>query len=76
MELVHVTATTQELQQTAIMLSEKLAQPFYTDERKKGISQYLGYLFFELNARQGQYLNAEQKSKIDEFNEAKGYMVE
>ena len=66
-ELIHVSATTLELQETVVLLSEKLAQPFYSDERKLGISQYLGYLFFELS---------ERKREIAEFEEARGYLVE
>ena len=66
-ELIHVSATTLELQETVVLLSEKLAQPFYSDERKLGISQYLNYLFFELDQR---------KLEIAGFNESNGYLVE
>lgn len=55
-ELIHVLATSEELIDTALELSEKRAQAYLTEERKAQISRQMGHIFFELHCREDEEL--------------------
>ena len=50
-ELIHVTATSTELVEEALRLSEHRAQAYLTEGRKEQLTKQMDRIFFELQAR-------------------------
>lgn len=60
-ELIHITASNQELVEAAVELSEKRAQVWLSEERKEQISRKMSHIFFELHCRE-----QEELAKVEE----------
>jgi len=64
-ELVHITATGQELVDRAVELSEHRAQSYLTQARTDEISRQMGHIFFELHCREQELLDIQAKEPHD-----------
>jgi len=62
--LIHVEATNEQLIAEAVELSEHRAQSYLTQERKDGITRQMGYIFFELQARNEVVLMGPENERI------------
>lgn len=59
MELIHVSASNEELMAEALILSERRAQTYVTNSRKEQLTILMDRIFFELNERQKEGMQEE-----------------